>query len=138
MTDWGTQFIGMCSKKCKVAWGKYANKHATVAQVKSYASQKDTKFPSSPTRSTHKYFFSEIRFKIKAYILIFKAVDNMGQLVYDYGPHNVNPDIFSEEKEKNEKLYFLAYPTDKENDFTTSIEKFKERLTAKYKKICYG
>ena len=60
----------------------------------------------------------------------------MGQLVYDYGPHNVNPDIFSEEKEKNEKLYFLAYPTDKENDFTTSIEKFKERLTVKYKK--YG
>ena len=58
----------------------------------------------------------------------------MGQLVYDYGPHNVNPDIFSEEKEKNEKLYFLAYPTDKENDFTTSIEKFKERLTVKYKK----
>ena len=63
---------------------------------------------------------------------IFKAVDNMGQLVYDYGPHNVNPDIFSEEKEKNEKLYFLAYPTDKENDFTTSIEKFKERLSFKY------
>ncbi len=61
-----------------------------------------------------------------------KAVDNMGQLVYDYGPHNVNPDIFSEEKEKNEKLYFLAYPTDKENDFTTSIEKFKERLSVKY------
>ena len=57
----------------------------------------------------------------------------MGQLVYDYGPHNVNPDIFSEEKEKNEKLYFLAYPTDKENDFTTSIEKFKERLTVKYR-----
>ena len=43
MTDWGTQFIGMCSKKCKVAWGKYANKHATVAQVKSYASQRDVK-----------------------------------------------------------------------------------------------
>jgi len=95
MTDWGTQFIGMCSKKCKVAWDKYANKHATVAQ----------------------------------------AVDNMGQLVYDYGPHNVNPDIFSEEKEKNEKLYFLAYPTDKENDFTTSIEKFKERLSVKYSQI---
>lgn len=56
----------------------------------------------------------------------------MGQLVYDYGPHNVNPDIFSEEKEKNEKLYFLAYPTDNENDFTTSIEKFKERLSVKY------
>ena len=56
----------------------------------------------------------------------------MGQLVYDYGPHNVNPDIFSEEKEKNEKLYFLAYPTDKENDFITSIEKFKERLSFKY------
>lgn len=36
MTDWGTQFIGMCSKKCKVAWDKYANKHATVAQVKLY------------------------------------------------------------------------------------------------------
>ena len=32
-SDWGTQFIGMCSKKCKVAWDKYANKHATVAQV---------------------------------------------------------------------------------------------------------
>ena len=62
----------------------------------------------------------------------------MGQLVYDYGPHNVNPDIFSEEKEKNEKLYFLAYPTDKENDFTTSIEKFKERLTVKYKKYVQG
>ena len=61
----------------------------------------------------------------------------MGQLVYDYGPHNVNPDIFSEEKEKNEKLYFLAYPTDKENDFTTSIEKFKERLTVKYKKTLW-
>lgn len=86
MTDWETQFIGMCSKRCKVAWDKYAKKHATVAQ----------------------------------------ALDNMGQLVYDYGPHNVNPGMFSEEKEKNEKLYFLAYPTDKENEFTTSIEKFKD------------
>ena len=50
MTDWGTQFIGMCSKKCKVAWDKYANKHATVAQVK-YASQKYIKLPNSPTKS---------------------------------------------------------------------------------------
>jgi len=82
---WGTQFIGMCSKKCKVAWGKYAKKHTTVAQ----------------------------------------AVDTMAQLVYHYGPHNVHPGMFSDEKEKNERLYFLAYDNDKKDEFISSIEKFK-------------
>ena len=53
----------------------------------------------------------------------------MSQLVYDYGPHNVTPKMFSEEKEKNEKLYFLAYDEDKENEFTASIENFKECLS---------
>ena len=56
-------------------------------------------------------------------------MDSMSQLVYDYGPHNVTPKMFSEEKEKNEKLYFLAYDEDKENEFTASIENFKECLS---------
>ena len=55
----------------------------------------------------------------------------MAQLVYHYGPHNVHPGMFSDEKEKNERLYFLAYDNDKKDEFISSIEKFKECLSDK-------
>ena len=34
MSDWEKQFLGICSKTCKVAWGKYAKRYPTVAQVR--------------------------------------------------------------------------------------------------------